>query len=203
MFYFVFLFVQFMLFSVLLRCWLGGRKGIPRVKNRVVGCWHGCLSRARGRLAYGPADATATHCLASVKSRLVWPFWCWLTRVVPNKGPLNECVCLIQSIFCIISYSSAVMFILCHYNIDWYDVIWFIDAAHIVCGARPYVTLTCPSVSPIDQQQQQLRASLLLNALQAGNIDWQLWAFSSNNGASVWHSNRKCGHWEASHWQPT
>ena len=31
--------------------------------------------------------------LASVKSRLVLPFWYWLTRVVPEKGPLNVCVC--------------------------------------------------------------------------------------------------------------
>ena len=37
------------------------------------------------------------HChslsLASVKSRLVLPFWYRLTRVVPEKGPLNGCVC--------------------------------------------------------------------------------------------------------------
>ena len=33
------------------------------VENRVVGCWLGYLSGARCRLAYGPADATATHCL--------------------------------------------------------------------------------------------------------------------------------------------
>ena len=36
------------------------------------------------------------HChslsLASVKSRLVLPFWYRLTRVVPVKGPLNGCV---------------------------------------------------------------------------------------------------------------
>ena len=35
------------------------------------------------------------HChslsLASVKSRLVLPFWYQLTRVVLDKGPLNEC----------------------------------------------------------------------------------------------------------------
>ena len=49
--------------SVLWRCWLGGRKGIRPVKNWVVGCWRGYLSGARCRLAYGPADATATHCL--------------------------------------------------------------------------------------------------------------------------------------------
>ena len=38
------------------------------------------------------------HChslsLASVKSRLVLPFWYWPTRVVLDKGPLNGCVCL-------------------------------------------------------------------------------------------------------------
>ena len=39
-----------------------------------------------------------SHChslsLASVKSRLVLPFWYWLTRVVLDKGPLNRCVCV-------------------------------------------------------------------------------------------------------------
>ena len=49
--------------SVVWRCWLGGRKGIRPVKNWVVGCWRGYLSGARCRLAYGPTDATATHCL--------------------------------------------------------------------------------------------------------------------------------------------
>ena len=47
--------------SVLWRCWLGGRKGIRPVKKWVVGCWRGCLSGARSRLSYGPADATASQ----------------------------------------------------------------------------------------------------------------------------------------------
>jgi len=38
------------------------------------------------------------HChslyLASVKSRLVLPYWYRLTWVVPDKGPLNGCVCV-------------------------------------------------------------------------------------------------------------
>ena len=38
------------------------------------------------------------HCrslsLAPVKSRLVLPFWYRLTWVVPDKGPLNVCVCV-------------------------------------------------------------------------------------------------------------
>jgi len=35
-----------------------------------------------------------TVSLASVKSRLVLPFWYRPTRVVPEKGPLNVCVCV-------------------------------------------------------------------------------------------------------------
>jgi len=55
-------------------------------KYRVVECWHGYLSGARCRLGYRSADATATNSLASVKFRLVLPFWYWLTRVVLEKG---------------------------------------------------------------------------------------------------------------------
>jgi len=51
---------------------VGRQEGHPACKKRVVGCWRGYLSGAMCRLAYGPADATATHCLASVKSRLVY-----------------------------------------------------------------------------------------------------------------------------------
>jgi len=42
---------------------VGRQEGHPAYKNRVVGCWRGYLSGVRCRLAYGPADATATHCL--------------------------------------------------------------------------------------------------------------------------------------------
>ena len=37
--------------------------------------------------------------LASVKSRLVLPFWYRLTRVVPDKGPLNVCVCVCVCVY--------------------------------------------------------------------------------------------------------
>jgi len=82
--------------SVLWHCWLGGRKGIQRVKNWAVGCWHSYLSGVRCRLAYGPADSTATHCLLlqSNPDWFVLPFWYRLTRVVPNRGALNWCVCV-------------------------------------------------------------------------------------------------------------
>ena len=85
--------------SVLWRCWLGGRKGIWPVKNWSVGCWHGYLSGARCRLAYGHM-ASWCHChslsLASVKSRSVLPFWYRLTWVVPDKEPLNGCVFMLN-----------------------------------------------------------------------------------------------------------
>ena len=76
------------------------QEGHPACKKPSGGCWCGYLSGARCRLAYGPADTTATHCLASVKSRLVLPFWYRLTLVVPEKGPLNGCVCTALPIRC-------------------------------------------------------------------------------------------------------
>ena len=48
------------------------------------------------------------HChslsLASIKSRLVLPFWYWLTRVVPDKGPLNGCLCVCV---CVLKHTSG------------------------------------------------------------------------------------------------
>ena len=76
---------------------VGRQEGHAACKNWVVGCYHGYLSGARCRLAYGPADASATAhslSLASVKSWLVLPFWYRLNRVVPEKWPLNGCVCV-------------------------------------------------------------------------------------------------------------
>jgi len=58
------------------------------------------------------------HChslsLASVKSRLVLPFWYRPTWVVPEKGPLNGCVwvCAIYIVCLLISYASLLIFFL-------------------------------------------------------------------------------------------
>jgi len=92
-------FMGYILPSVFWLCWFGCRNGIRPVKLSGV-CWRSYLSGARCRLAYGPADATATHCilLASVKSRLVLPFWYRLAWIVPEKGPLNGCVCVLWTI---------------------------------------------------------------------------------------------------------
>ena len=81
--------------SVLWHCWLGGRKGIRPVKKMSGGVlvWLSVWSEVQ--TCIWPSWC---HChslsLASVKSRLVSPFWYRLTRVVPDKGPLNVCVCV-------------------------------------------------------------------------------------------------------------
>ena len=81
--------------SVLWRCWLGGRKGIRLVKHLSSGvlAWLSVWSEVQ--TCIWPSWC---HChslsLASVKSRLVLPFWYRLTRVVLEKGPLNGCVCV-------------------------------------------------------------------------------------------------------------
>ena len=53
-----------------------------------------CLEQ--GADACGPAVISHCHSLsvASVKSRLVLPFWYRPTWVVLEKGPLNGCVCV-------------------------------------------------------------------------------------------------------------
>ena len=81
--------------SVLWRCWLGGRKGIHPVKKLSGGvlAWLSVWSEVQ--TCIWPSWC---HChslsLASVTSRLVLPFWYRPTRVVPENGPLNGCVCV-------------------------------------------------------------------------------------------------------------
>ena len=82
--------------SVLWRCWLGGRKGIRPVKNLsdVVLAWLSVWNEVQTCIWPG-----WYHChslsLASVKSRLVLPFWYRLSWVVLDKWPLNGCVCVV------------------------------------------------------------------------------------------------------------
>ena len=81
--------------SVLSHCWLGGRKGMWPVKNWVTGCWHGYLSGVRCRLAYGQADATATHWLASSKIRTGFTFLVQAHLGSPRKrAVIRVCVSL-------------------------------------------------------------------------------------------------------------
>ena len=74
---------------------VGRQEGHPACKNlsgRVL-AWLSVWSKVQ--TCIWPSGC---HChslsLASVKSRLVLPFWYRLTPVVPDKGPLNGCVCV-------------------------------------------------------------------------------------------------------------
>jgi len=65
------LFLKIISISVVIEMPLvGWQEGIRPVKNWVAGCWHGYLSGARYKFAYGPADATATHCLLLQKIQI-------------------------------------------------------------------------------------------------------------------------------------
>ena len=81
-----------------------------------MGCWSGFLSGARCRLAYGPAHATATRCLASVKSRLVFTFLVPAPSGSPGKGPLNGCVCVCTAdtpllcVYCVFVFMTVLWF---------------------------------------------------------------------------------------------
>ena len=73
-----------------LRLLVGWQEGHLVCKNW-VGCWHGYLSGARCRLAYVPADATATHSLFS-KIQIGFTFLVPAYLGSPRKGPLKGCV---------------------------------------------------------------------------------------------------------------
>jgi len=59
----------------------------------IVICLERCADLHMAQLMPPPLHCHSLY-LASVKSRLVLPFWYRLTRVVPEKGPLNVCVCV-------------------------------------------------------------------------------------------------------------
>ena len=84
--------------SVLWRCWLGGRKGIRSVKKLSGGvlAWLSVWSEVQSCI-WPSGFHCHSLCLASVKSRLVLPFWYWLTWVVQDKGLLNGCVLVLSA----------------------------------------------------------------------------------------------------------
>ena len=88
------------------------------------------------------------HChslsLASVKSRLVLPFWYRLTWVVPDKGPLNGCVLAHCSVTFLLhtDYRSTVI-VMCSLLFILYIVLDFFaivinNASHYVHGKLCY-----------------------------------------------------------------
>ena len=91
----------------------GWQEGHPACKNWVAGCWHGYLSGVRSRVAYGPADATATLRLVSYFSKIQTGFTFLVPahQGSPEKRPLNGrvCVCVV---LCLCGISGIEAFLL-------------------------------------------------------------------------------------------
>jgi len=74
---------------------VGQHEGHTACKNWVVGCWRDYLSGARCRLAYGPADATATHCLLLSKIQIGFIFLVLAHPGSPGQRAVKWlCVCV-------------------------------------------------------------------------------------------------------------
>ena len=75
---------------------VGRQEGHPTCKKLSGGvlAWSSVWSRMQTCIWPSWFHCHSLSLIASVKSRLVLPFWFWLTRVVPEKGPLNGCVCV-------------------------------------------------------------------------------------------------------------
>jgi len=90
---------------VLWCCWLGGRKSIRPVKDWVMRCWRGYLSRVRCKwFAYGPADPIVScwyhsHPVISCFIKM----WIGLTFLVPayQACPGKEVVKWVSVMLCI------------------------------------------------------------------------------------------------------
>jgi len=116
------------LLLVLWRCWLGRQEGHPTCKQLSGGvlAWLSVWSKVQTciRLSW-------CHCrsmsLAFVKSRLVLPFWYQLTRVVPDKGPLNGCVCVCVCVCVIVTCGITVLV----------DNMFLTESNYRVCCCKP------------------------------------------------------------------
>ena len=113
------------------------------------------------RLAYGPADAIChSLSLATVKSRLVLPFWYRLTPVVLDNGPLNGCVWGVNKISIYLSIDistcSGLMYIsvpcllvrCSEQSLCWPRSLVVSTDPSVITVARPKsLTFTCPVLS--------------------------------------------------------
>jgi len=76
---------------------VGWQEGHLACKKLSGGGWCGYLSGVRCRFAYGPADATATHCLCFSKFQIGFTFLIPAHPVNPGKSPegckTGVCVC--------------------------------------------------------------------------------------------------------------
>jgi len=123
--------------SVLWCCWLGSRKGIRPVKNRVVGCWRGCLGwGADLHIAQQiplPLTISCSSKYRLVLTFLVLPFWYLLARVVPDifqkSSKMIVCVCACVQVHRGAVYKSTSVF---KCNISY---LWCVKQSLCIYGA--------------------------------------------------------------------
>ena len=70
----------------------------------------------------------------SSKSRLVLPFWYWLTQVVPDKGPLNRCCCCCLASFMPTMHTWMFFFVACFCAISLPCELVLISAILLCCS---------------------------------------------------------------------
>ena len=85
---------------MLWRCWLGIRP-VKKLSGGVL-AWLSVWSEMQTCIWPSWCHSNSLS-LASVKSTLVLPFWYQLTWVVPEKRPLNGCVCVCVLIYQILN----------------------------------------------------------------------------------------------------
>jgi len=122
--------------------------------------------------------ATASHYLllesCFSKSRLVLPFWFRLTRVVPDKGPLNVCVCVRACVpvcwqlvpwwgyligrrlggpswrcvfnLVVVFLSDFMEFLMCYLNLKFVANTWSALTRTVSFGLIPFSHQRCPNV---------------------------------------------------------
>ena len=131
---------QRMVPSMLWHCWLGDRKDIRPVK--LSGGVLASLSVwSEMETCIQPSWC---HCyslsLASVKPRLVLPFWYRLTPVVPENGPLNGCVCV-----CVIQQRNEYLWDcnVASQIIKWVGSVVMLGLGWCICLVRSRVRFWC------------------------------------------------------------
>ena len=114
---------------------VGRQKGHPAWKNWAVGCLLSVWSEVQTCIL-----RSWCHChslsLASVKSRLAFPFWYQLTWVVPEKEPLNECVRVMSVCWFLMTITSAAsrlcFHIICFRNSIWLFFFLILQCLHVI-----------------------------------------------------------------------